>query len=201
MDRYSLFQNIWIILLIWSLFYLGDYLLTIYSARNIKTRLNVHFEFERSFELNPVFEKDVNDLRLISPRHILNWLLSSGFLYFVWHLSAQYYFPRLFYFVVGEMILLEAAIHQRHFRNIALIKSYADGAITGHIKQKYWFSLKQSAWEMMIFFLTYLFFALAVNSWFFAGGAAGCLILAIRNHFRSNKARREDSPEKTASQG
>jgi hypothetical protein len=194
-----LIQNIWIILLIWSILYLGDYLLTIYSARNITGPLSNHFEFERSFELNPVFENDVNNLRLISPRHIFLWLLTSGFLYFVWYLAGQLDLPEFFYFILGQLMLLEVVINQRHLRNVALIKSYADGAITGHIKQTYWFSLKQSAWEMMVFSLIYLLFALVVNSWFFGGGAFGCLIYSFRNHSRSKKARKEHAAAQNAS--
>ncbi len=58
MDQYSIIQNVWIILLLWSFLYLGDYFLTIYSSKKFRDQLADHYEFERSFELNPVFEKE-----------------------------------------------------------------------------------------------------------------------------------------------
>lgn len=190
MDQYSLIQNVWIILLLWSFVYLGDYFLTIYSAKKFRDQLSDHYEFERSFELNPIFEKDVNRLRTISPRHIIFWLLTS-FLFFLlrWTTNLSN-IPQLFYFMFGALFLLEIAIHLRHFRNIAIIKSYAEGAIIGQIKYSYWFGLKLSAWELFGFSLTYGFISLIERSWFFVGGAMGCLLLAIKHYMDSNKARK-----------
>ncbi len=190
MDRYSLIQNIWIILLLWSFIYLGDYFLTIYSAKKFREQLADHYEFERSFELNPTFENDVNSLRLISPRHIIFWVLTSFLFYLLWWITNLSNIRQLFYFIFGALFLLEIAIHLRHLRNIAIIKSYAEGAIFGQIKYSYWFGLKLSAWELFGFFIFYGFIAFVESSWFFVGGSLGCLILSIKHCKDSNKARK-----------
>ena len=179
MDQFSLIQNIWIIILFWSLLYLGDYYLTIYSAKKFREQLADHYEFDRSFELNPIFEKDVNNLRLFSPRHIISWLLTSLLFYLLWVFTESSNIPQLFHFMLGQLFLLEITIHLRHLRNISIIKSYTEGAITGHIKYSYWFGLKLSAWELFGFFIVYGFIALVESSWFFVGGAVGCLIISI----------------------
>lgn len=189
MDQYSLIQNIWIMLLLWSSLYLGDYLLTVYSAKMFTEQLADHYKFERSFELNPVFEKDVNSLRLISPRHLFFWLLSNFLLLLLWWTTNTTNLPQVFYFMFGALFLLEIAIHFRHLRNIAIIKSYREGAIIGQIKYAYWFGLKLSAWELLGFFIFYGFMAIVENSWFFLGGATGCLILSAKNWINSNKSR------------
>lgn len=190
MDQHSLIQNVWIILLLWSFVYLGDYFLTTYSAKKFRDQLSDHYEFERSFELNPIFEKDVNSLRTISPRQIIFWLLTS-FLFFLlrWTTNLSN-IPQLFYFMLGALFLLEIAIYLRHLRNIAIIKSYAEGAIIGQIKYTYWFGLKLSAWELFGFSLTYGLISLIERSWFFVGGAMGCLFLSIKHFMASNKARK-----------
>lgn len=190
MDKSFLLQNIWISLLIWSLLYLGDYFLTIFSARNFQTKLSDHYQFDQSFELNPLFENDVNNLRLISPRHIFLWLLTSVVFYLLWQITHQTSFEPLFYFVYGELVLMEIAVHLRHLRNIAIIKSHSEGAVTGQIRYSYWFGLKLSSWEFLSFFIVYMLFALFEGSWFFAGGATGCLILALRHYRGSKKAQK-----------
>ena len=190
MDQYSIIQNVWIILLLWSFLYLGDYFLTIYSSKKFRDQLADHYEFERSFELNPVFEKDVNSLRLISPRHIIFWLLTSFLFYLLWWITNLSNTPQLFCFMFGALFLLEIVIHLRHLRNIAIIRSYTEGAIFGQIKYSYWFGLKLSAWELFGFLIIYGFIALVESSWFFVGGAMGCLILSIKHYIDSNKARK-----------
>ena len=190
MDQCSLIQNVWIILLLWSVVYLGDYFLTIYSAKKFRDKLSDHYEFERSFELNPIFEKDVNSLRTISPRHIVFWLLTSILLYLLRLTTNLLNIPQLFYFMFGTLFLSEIAIHLRHIRNIAIIKSYGVGAIIGQIKYSYWFGLKLSAWEMFGFSIVYGVFSLTERSWFFVGGAVGCLIISIKHYMGSNKARK-----------
>ncbi len=193
MDQYSLIQNVWIFLLLWSFVYLGDYFLTIYSAKGFRDQLSDHYGFERSFELNPNFEKDVNGLRTISPRHIGSWLLTSILLYLLRWTTNLLDIPQLFHFMFGALFLLEIAIHLRHLRNIAILKSYTAGAIIGHIKYSYWFGLKLSAWEMFWFSIVFGFSSLTERSWFFFGGAVGCLIISIIHFIGSNKSRKLSS--------
>ncbi|MFN2280899.1 MAG: hypothetical protein ACK2TZ_03480, partial [Anaerolineales bacterium] len=84
MSQLYLIPHIWFIILVWIALYIGDYYLTIYTAQKITTEMAQHLEFERSFELNPFYEEDVNRLRWISPRFLVLWLLISAFLVLAW---------------------------------------------------------------------------------------------------------------------
>jgi hypothetical protein len=56
------FSNLWPGLTIWSLLYVSDYAFTIVCARLYRSRVSEKLVFEGSFELNPVFQQDVNSL-------------------------------------------------------------------------------------------------------------------------------------------
>ena len=195
MAQQSLLHQIWFTLLIWSALYFGDYYLTIFTAQKITTEMAQHLEFERSFELNPFFERDVNQLRRISPRFLLMWLVTSVFLYLAWGISKLIDLPALFDFLAGELILLELTVQLRHLRNLALIKSYRDGALTGHLRYAYWFGLRLSAWDLFAFSVFCMILAVLLRSWFFAGGIVGNLILAYKHWTRSKKALLEGSQD------
>lgn len=181
----SLMGNIWFTLALWTVLYFGDYYLTLYTARGFRSELGEHLEFERSFELNPTFEEDINQLRRISPRFLGLWLLICLLLWLAGWLAGLLVLPGLLTFITGQLILLELAIHLRHLRNLALLKTYRYGALTGRLRYAYWFGLSLSAWEMFGFAALYLILAVLENSWFFAGGALGSLMLGIKHRRRS----------------
>ncbi len=191
MSQLGLLPQIWFTLLIWSILYTSDYYLTIYTSQKITVGMAQHLEFERSFELNPLYEGDVNQLRWVSPRFFLMWLVTSVFLLLAWWMTRLIQLPELFNFLAGELILLELAIQLRHLRNLALIKSYQPGALTGHLRYAYWFGLRLSAWEMFSMSVFYLILAILLGSWFFGGGSVGCLMLGFKHWRRSKKSYRE----------
>ena len=187
MDLYSAIQNIWIIIVIWSFIYLSDYYLTIYSAKMQREYLQEHISYGGSFELTPQFQKDIDAFRLVSPQFLIRWLLSLLFIYIFWWLSIILKQPRLFYFLVGALILREVAVHLRHFRNLAVYFNVKNGGgLKGKIEYSRWFVLKISAAEFLSFCFVYLVFAIFFSSWFFLGGTFGCLVIAFQ-HWRLSK--------------
>lgn len=68
-----LFQSLWPTLAFWAVLYISDYVLTVTCARLYRGGIDRNIVFEGSFELNPVFQKDIDSLRWLSPRFI--WLL------------------------------------------------------------------------------------------------------------------------------
>jgi hypothetical protein len=81
---------------IWAVMYIFDYSATLWFARLYQQSLNRHFTYESGMELNPVFEKDIAGLRVVSPRFLI--LLSLMTLVLV-------FFGR-FEFMVGAFLLL-----------------------------------------------------------------------------------------------
>jgi len=190
LDLNSSIQNIWLIITIWGFIYLADYYLTIISAKNHQEYLQEHISYEGSFELTPQFQKDVDGLRLISPQFLIRWLLSILFVYILWWLSVGVLLlPQFFYFFIGGLILREIAIHLRHLRNLAVYYNVKNGGgLKGKIEYSRWFVLKLSATEFLSFCFVYLVFAIFVSSWFFLGGAFGCLVVALQHWRLSKKA-------------
>ena len=179
--QYWLTSNPWYGIVVWIILYISDYYLTIYSARGF--REIDRFQFEGSMELTPQFQKDVDNLRPVSRRH-LAWLVISGLiLLFVWwitHLSI--YLEWTYSLYLGMFLLLEAAIHLRHLRNIGIIREVRkNGGVEGQIRYKQWFSYRNSANELYITGTFLLLVALLTYSLFFLGGALACYGTAFRH--------------------
>jgi hypothetical protein len=184
-----LVQQVWLALVIWGIIYLSDYYLTIYTARLYQTHLKKHVIFEGSFELTPAFQKDINALRMVSPRFLALWLLSLVLIFLIWYLSVRVLdVPWLFSFLFGALFLREAAVHLRHLRNVALSGfTQAAGGLKGQLEYSRWLILKLSAVELLSFAGFCFLIFLALGSWFFFGGAISCLYTGVQYWLMSNK--------------
>ncbi len=114
-----LIHNVWLAIIVWGIIYISDYYLTLYAAHLYQTHLKKFVVFEGSFELTPIFQKDVDSLRRISPRFIILLVLSFILIFLIWFLAVKFLnIPQLFYLAFGSLFLREAAIHMRHIRNL-----------------------------------------------------------------------------------
>ncbi len=177
-------HSIWFILAAWGLVYLSDYYLTIYAARLMLGALRDHICFQGSLELTPVFQKDVDALRLLSPAFLVRWLISLSLLLVLWWATGEIGAGWVFTALIGGLFLREAVVHLRHLRNIALAHlSKAPGSLQGHVEYSRSLSLKQSGTELLSFAAFYMALSVALGSWFFLGGAAFCALTGGR-HWR-----------------
>jgi hypothetical protein len=179
-------------LLIWALLYSGDYALTIYGAKLYQSKLKAHVVFTGSYELTPFFQKDINALRLVSPRFLILLLVSLALLAVIWLLSVPYLgMDWLFTLATGVLFLREIAIYMRHMRNIATAHaSGIPGAMQGVVQYARWFSLQISSVEVFTFAILFLLIALGWRSWFFGGGFLGCASIGWQHWRAARKARR-----------
>src|SRR5678816_4503657 len=111
-----IWQNPWPGAIAWSLIYISDYSLTLSCARMYQGGANQTFVLEGSYELNPVFQADIDSLKFWSPRFIGALIASVGLLISIWWLSSVSE-TDLYRFALGSMICMELAIHTRHLRN------------------------------------------------------------------------------------
>jgi hypothetical protein len=173
----------------WVILYISDYYLTIYGARLYKDA-SQYFSVEGSYELTPYYQQDIDALRLLSPRFLIALFASTLLLLMVRGLS--FGIPAIYAFVCGVLMLMEAAIHFRHIRNIATYKQLKAGnAATGKLAYTRWFVYSVSATDIFAFSVFCLIIALLLGSWFFVGGAVGCLRLAIGHLLKSREARKQ----------
>src|SRR5215207_6113340 len=100
----------WIGVILWIILYISDYYLTIYSARGF--REIGHFRFEGSFELTPQYQKDIDELKPVSKRHIILLILYSLLIVCIWWLTKQIpFFPWTYMLYLGMFLLMEVAVH------------------------------------------------------------------------------------------
>lgn len=166
--------------LLWVAVYTSDYFFTIAGAR--LCRVQDKIVFAGSFEINPLFQDDVNALRRLSPRFFLALVLSTGYLVLVrWMAGSSKGFRDVYLLVLGVMFLGEATIHMRHLRNWFLFKK-AVPLIHGRLEYPRGIILKMSASEMLIFAGLYTVLYLVTGSMFVLGGALAACALAIKHY-------------------
>ena len=183
-----LYQSpVWLLIL-WTLVYIGDYALTIISAR-LYRQINHIIEYEGSYELTPQFQEDINALRLVSPRFvialILSWLLLGiGWLVFAFWFNMH----GLFAMIYGVVMVREAVIYLRHMRNLALFRALVKDAsgLEGQMLYKRWLIYQSSARELWNSGVLFLILAVWVNSYFLLGGAISLVITGYQ-HWRMGK--------------
>jgi hypothetical protein len=187
--QYWLTSSPWYGILLWIILYTSDYYLTLYCARGF--REIGHIQFEGSFELTPEYQKDIDALRPVSKRHLIALTLSSLILAFLWWLSRLNFYLELAYpLFLGMLLLLEVAIHLRHSRNAALIRTAKrHGGIDGQITYKKWFSYRISANDLYIVSALFLVVAILTYSLFFLGGAITCFATGFRHSRLARKTK------------
>jgi hypothetical protein len=175
--------------LIWAVMYVFDYSATIWFARLYHQSPNRHFTYEGGVEMNPVFENDVANLRLISPRFlILLSLMASMLILFGW-LDRLNPLVGSFEFMTGAFLLLWTFIDLRHLRNLYFylhLKNRPE-SVDGHIRQSYWLNQRLISYDAFVFGLVYGVAWLASGQQFFLGGAFVCLVLALRHFLLANR--------------
>lgn len=188
--QYWLVTSPWYGVILWVILYISDYYLTIYSARGF--REIGHFQFEGSFELTPQYQKDIDHLRPVSKRHLIMLVVYSVVILVVWwitHLSI--YLEWTYPLYLGMFLLLEVAVHVRHFRNIILIRESRrnPGGLDGQITYKRWFSYRISAQELYLFGTFFLIVAALTYSLFFFGGAIMCYGTGFKHAIWARKSK------------
>jgi hypothetical protein len=175
--------------ILWIILYASDYYLTIYSARGF--RKIGHFQFEGSFELTPLYQKDIDALRPISKLHIILLVVYSLLIVFIWWLTKRlFFFPWAYLLYLGMFLLMEVAVHLRHLRNLSLIREIRkNGGVEGEIKYRKWFSYRISASEFYLYSALFFVFAMLTYSPFFLGGAIMCFGTGFKHNRLAKKAK------------
>ena len=187
--EYWLATSPWQGMILWILLYMSDYYLTIYAAQGFR-EINI-FHYEGSYELTPHFQKDIEGLRPISKLHLALLMVYSAMIYFLWWLFRYLpYLGDLYTLYLGMFLLIEVAVHIRHFRNIFLIREIKEnGGVDGEITYRKWFSYKLSAHDLYSFAVLFLIVAILTFSLFFFGGAIMCAGTGLKHSRLARKAK------------
>ena len=173
-------QHAWIGIPVWALLYVSDYTMTIVCARMYQNGVRNKIAFEGSYELTPYFQRDIDSLRVISPRFVLALLITSIILLLIWQ-SLQTLAPQVFYFLLGAFISSLLSIHIRHIRNFFMFRAASTDAVRGRIEYSRPLSIQVSSIEMLSFAGMFLVLFAFTGSWFILGGAISSLSISAKH--------------------
>jgi len=187
--EYWLATGPWPGVVLWIILYTSDYYLTVYTARGLKEI--GHFRHEGSFELTPQYQRDIDSLKPVSKLHIALLIAYSLALLLIWWLFAVLiHIPQLYSLYLGMFLLLEVAVHLRHFRNVFLVREVRrNGGVDGEVTYRKWFSYKLSAVEMYLIAGLFLIVTALTFSLFFLGGAVMCFGTGLKHSRLARKAK------------
>jgi hypothetical protein len=167
----------------WAVLYLSDYALTISCARLRRRSVSSKVVIEGSFELNPMFQSDVDSMKFVSPRFLLLLLLNLTLITTFWILWVPSS-AGLYTFMLGAGICLELGIHVRHLQNLYLYSSRSTTEqLRGRIEYARPLILRLSSVQALAF--AGLFGALFAftGSLFLAGGTVSCFALSAKHWY------------------
>jgi len=186
-----LFNSLWPGLAIWTVLYVSDYTWTIKCARLYQAGVREKLVFEGSLELTPYFQRDIDSLRVVSPRFVIALILSLFWLSAVWWLAALSV-PQIYSFALGAVVLLELAVHMRHFRNFFLFRAIIrTDAVRGRIEYSRSLVLHLSSLELLSYSGLFAVLFVFTQSWFVLGGAMACVSTAGK-HLRLSRKKASD---------
>jgi hypothetical protein len=174
-----LLQSVWAGPTVWAVVSISDYSTTIAVARLYAAQDKVRFE--GSYEITPIFQSDVNALRRVSPRFVLILAASTGYLFLVRIFVQPAPGGESFYeAVLGGLLLVQVAVHMRHFRNWYLFK-HAFTGVRGQLDYGRVSVLRSSSFEILMYAALYLGLYCLWLDPFFLGGVFACCVLSA-NH-------------------
>lgn len=177
----------WPGMLAWTLIYISDFTLTIASAR-LRRNVANKIVLEGSYELNPVFERDVDSKRFVSPRFLLLLVLTSTLVAILWALTVPDS-PNTYAFFLGAMIGTELAIHVRHLGNLHLFGSkHTAEQLRGRIEYARPLLLRMSSVQILGFAILFAVVFVFSGNWFVGGGTASCLLLSLKHWYLARRA-------------
>lgn len=172
----------------WVAIYISDFVLTITCARLYDRNMSGKLVLEGSFELNPLFQRDVDTRTFLSLRFLIALTFGSILIPTYWVLIAPSS-PGLYTFVLGAAISAELAVHIRHLKNLYLFSSRLTGEqVHGRIEYARPLILRMSSVEILGFVILFAVVFAFTGSWFAAGGMVSCSVLSLKHWYLAWRA-------------
>ena len=185
-----LVTNAWSILF-WAMLYTSNHIWIVLAGRMLERGADQHLVYEVDRLALPVAQKSTSRSGLFSGRFLLSLALMALMLSFFWYSRQNpLFFPGLYEFVLGGMLLLQGVAHIRHARQLTLLW-YAQNSqgIKGQVEFSAWLDYRQSALELLGFGVLYVAIYLLTGRVFFLGGTVLCLVTALAHLRHSNRTR------------
>jgi len=174
-----LITNVWFAIALGALVFAAGYGLALYEIYLYHAGAKNILVFEGRYDLEPALLARLARRRWVNVRLVAAVVILSAAIFAVWR--EQYNRPDVFSFLIGGLVLLEAAADLRRFRNIVLFQQArrADG-LQGKIEYSKRLSYTLPYVETLSFAALYALIFLVSSSWFFLGGAITCIVAGRR---------------------
>ena len=175
-------SNVWFALAAGALVYSVNYYLSIYGAYLYHAGAKDTIVFEGLYVLTPTLQKAIAARGFVTTQFLWRLLILSLAILAAWSLCVvQFQRPELFSFLMGGLLLYEAADFLQDFRTIVLFR-YARRAegLQGKIEYSKRLVLTLSVFELYGFAGLYFLMFLVAGSWFFLGGTLTCIVTSRR---------------------
>ena len=184
-------------ILVWAVLYTSNHILSVLAGQLSESGAERHLVYEKDALALPVAQKNASrpnpftSLRLFNIRFLVSLVLMTLMLLFFWYnRDNPLYFPGLYEFVLGGMMLLQGVAHIGHASQLTLLR-YARNSqgIDGQVTFSAWLNYRQSAFELLAFGTLFLAIYLLTGRIFFLGGMALCLVTGLAHLRHSNRTR------------
>jgi hypothetical protein len=188
--------NVWFALGVWICVYIADYALTLWGAQLYRRGAHAYLRFSGSYELNPLFERDIDQQRRLSRRFLAMLGATCATIWLAWRSTQIHLFPAVaFTFWMGVLLLMEVPALIRHAHNIFTFRALPRAPdVTGQITYPGWLTLQLSAVDCGLYALLFLVLSGVAAPWFFCGGAVGCLWLALGHSQLARRVKKSEPP-------
>ena len=168
-------------MILWFILYTSDYYMTLATARGYK-EMDI-FLHEKSFELTPQYQKDIDGQVRFSRLHITYLVGYMLVILLFWNLCLRFtYMPWLYSFLLGALLLLEVVVHLRHLRNWYQLYIYRrEGGVSGQVTFAQRFSYLNSAFDFYVHAVLFGLYGILTFSPFFFGGVLICVVNGMRH--------------------
>ena len=154
-----------------------DYYLTIYGDKLRLEGYSSHFEID-SYELNPLWVKDVAKHKLFNFKHLSLVFVAALFVYYLNRTELD---SALYKILYGALLTNFVLVNSRHISNILLFRCLRNnrGHIKGQVKLSERYVYAQSAIQYFGCAIIIAPLALISGSLYIYGALIGCLLLTV----------------------
>ena len=175
-------NSIWLAVLVGTSIFAAEHYLALYEMHLYHAGAASYIVLTGRYAAAPSASAAAARSWLISAKFVTQLVVLAIAIGATWQLCVrQFSRPELFSFLIGGLVLYEAAVCTHHFRNIVLFRHAQRGeGVQGKIAYSRRLVFTLSFVELYSFTALYFLMFLLSGQWFFFGGALTCLVAGNR---------------------
>lgn len=177
------------IMLIWALVYSSDWIMDWWGAITYQKKVKKICVFEKGYNVKAISEFESQHGKTLFLRYLSELLITSVAVWWILYscrLMSSWHFYEFF---CGAFIIIEACMHFRHIRNVAMFSLVEKkNGISGNIFLPKWISLRFAFTEFTTFALMLLIvYVFDPRNFFVLGGMFACMLTALYHLMATNR--------------